>query len=185
MTTETKSQIIAAILKQKEFKAGDITRAVGCSRQLVNHHLKRLVTKGVLNKDGMYYSIVDDANLIDQLTAGDSRRTLEQTPFLSSIKQERLKNILLHAQVMMLPNNIQVKRTVLEDIEKSIRSLTNLRYMLTNVRLDPKSSRKALYLQVDRDFFLDTYVKYNKDFGHEVNRREIEIQLDAALNEED
>jgi hypothetical protein len=186
MTTETKSQIIAAILKAEEFRAYEIVRDVGCDRQLVAYHLNKLVNDGLLLKNGKTYTVADSKALIDSLISGSAGdKSLETTPFLNGIRLGVLKNMLVYGQVTMMPSNIQFRRKVLQDIEDSIDTLKNLRYLIVNNQLKPSVARKELRKGNNEDEFVDSYVAYTAKFNVAVSHGDAVTQIRGFLKEED
>ena len=127
-----KAVILNAVLKQERpFKAARIYQMTDLSRSLIQYHLKQFVTEGALEKAGMFYAIRDRDTLLDIMVnseGGPSLRLATQTPLLAPVAElNRTANELVGMRILNYPLALQMRKVVLEEIDRTIASLKDVR----------------------------------------------------------
>lgn len=127
--------IYGEVLKhEKPFKAVHIYTDVGLSRQLVNYHLQVMVEAGLVQKDGVYYTVKDKVALIDELMSSETTKhelLNDQPQFL--IDRKRLNDIVefnVFARCAKLPAFSNQQSAINLEIDKAISALKQLKRYL-------------------------------------------------------
>lgn len=146
-----KYQVISAVLKQdKPFKAVKITDATAMSRQLVFKHLNNLVIDGYIQKDGMYYTLINRDALVDRLiesTENVGPKLLDkQRGFIGKIEliNRAVETVALYRNAKLEGNN-ELTIGLQQGIDETIKDLKQLRRYLFGKQIEEKSAAKKLY----------------------------------------
>jgi hypothetical protein len=178
--SDAKSLIIAEVLLQerKPFRMSAIVKGTGLRSSHVDYHLKRLVDTGSIEKQGPVYLIVNTEQLIDSLinsrvVEGPAPQYLNKFPF-KSLEKLHLPAIRL-GRAIGLPESLEIRTALVEDIDNSIKALKEVRKRLTNDHLDSNSARKRLkekgkQKQLEKDYLeIGELLKFSLDKDKIVN----------------
>jgi len=184
-----KLAILTAIMSQEGlFSTALIMDATGLSRQLVTHHLERLVESSCLIKQSLdlskvRYLIVDkdslyrEANLILETTSTGSK-AIDTLLWKHASALNDVVRVIKQAQVLELPNHKELRTTVIEQINETINSLRRAKKNL----IDSKTSYETAKKQVnkaneDNETWLKEYLEWLKTFQLAGNESAIRASL--------
>lgn len=144
---ETKSLILATLIKQdKPFKVARIGNATGLDGNLIRYHLRALLDNGVLEKNGMYWSIVDRDALINAITELSDEPHIRRPEATKLVPKMEAVNKALEYAVALRELNHPVapvlKLEMLKEIDNTIHELKNARKYITRASMNERKARK-------------------------------------------
>lgn len=147
--TEVKAMILGQILKQNgPFKPRHIYHPIGVTRQACNPYLKRFVEEGVLYRQGEYYVVDDKDAVLNALVETKEPVTpmkLQQTRLLRPVKQYNdLISAAVVARTLDLPGSMEIRQSLLLEIDKSIQTMKNAKRYITSAQTSRNSAKKQL-----------------------------------------
>ena len=149
---QTKAIMLSALLKQeKPFKASRIFQMTGLSRSLVRYHLDQFLSQGYLEKNGMYYAILERDKLINLVATesdDDGRIKLaKDTKFLDAELVNNHVRIVSALRHLKMPYSQEMKQVLIDEIDRTIRQLRIARTYLNEKSYG--SSRTAFRMLAD------------------------------------
>lgn len=193
METNGKALVITEVLKQELlFKAVHISDATHLPRQNVHYHLDKLVSLGLLEKQGSQYAVTDRNKLLDELmNAHDSMQVKrgESTKLYNFKELRQIVDVVLLLRAMGLVESFELKTHMADLMKRTAESLMAERKYLLNKQTSPGSARKQLRKDINYE---DEFIKFISDefeekFGYEWTtpmKKRIDEFIDR-MNEED
>lgn len=130
-----KTTVLSNVVKfgnDKPFKSATIWAMCDLSRSLVRYHLDQFVHRDWLVKNGMYYSVVNQEVLLDEIVNENrieiKTRNLRPTKILIKERTEMLNKIfdlIVCARLMELPLNQEIQSYMVGEIDETINDLRN------------------------------------------------------------
>lgn len=167
--------VLAFVAKQDGlFKASDVFAETGLERPLVYYHLNRLVEKGLIEKAGSSYCVLDRDRLIEAIAYGNTRKKFTEASdtiiFKNSKELNRTINSALRAKAMVLPGSRELKDEINNSIDKTIDALKAAKRLLNSRQIKPQKAKKNFEVE---DYFLRLKV-----FGVEVDKDFVKLALE-------
>jgi DNA-binding transcriptional ArsR family regulator len=172
--SDAKSLIIAEILmREKEpFRMSAIVKGTGLRSSHVDYHLKRLVDEGFLEKQGQVYLLVNQAGLIDSLIS--TKSNVAEPKFLNKYPFKEYRNThldgLLYGRAVDLPYHREIKTSMLEDIDNTIKQLKEVRRKIANDSIDPNTARRRLKDKKKQDKVVLGFNQLSDLFGYAIDK---------------
>lgn len=147
-------QVYGTVLQLNSvFKLSDVINATGLSKQLVDYHLRKLVEKGILEKDenNRKYVLVARGDLIGELmSVGENKVTglmPEKPPTLDKVKVNSLIKDSVLLTSAQLPGHLTLKSALNESLDLTVRELQSAKRYLNSKRINEDKAVK----QVEQD----------------------------------
>lgn len=189
---ESKTIILSCLIKlsmgedtnAKPFRASHVYQQTGLSRSLIAHHLNVLTEKGILRKDGFYYTIVDMAKLWDAIKDSSGNKInglLEREYGFLKSKDSMNKAVerLVLARTGKLSGHQELTEQYNKELDETLDALKGLkRYLNSKSMLQDKARR---LIEQDWDEFWKNLGQSFQAAGY----NESKIRMEVLENEGD